>query len=459
MNWREPFLKAALSFSQPLIRDELELLKQIEFQSSQEVQRLHEQRLTALLRHAWDTTDYYREILEDCGAVVDGRVSLHRFEDIPFLTKDIIRTEKERLVSRKLPPDRKSFENSSGGSTGQPVQFMQDNVYWDVNVATKLYHFGMFGKNPGEPELKIWGSEFDLIKGSESLQAGLKNWLYNRRSLQCFHLPQKHIINIVKQINSFKPKIIWAYRDGIDVIAKYVNSNEISMHQPAAVVLGGGTIYPHIIESVTNAFNAPVISMYGSREMGDVGCQCEQEKGLHISMNSHKVEVIDQHDRPVIEQDGELVITSLQNYAMPFIRYKIGDRGMLYASPCSCGRAFPVMAPVSGRVVEALVNSKGEMVDAIFFVMLFGVYFNSGFVHRFQVVQEDYDQLQINIILEQGVAPADAEQSLSQIEIKIKELMGQECGVKFDFVTEIPLTKSGKHLYVIRRLRDDRVDC
>jgi phenylacetate-CoA ligase len=452
MNWRTPLLTTIISLSQATVRDELKWLKVIESNSAGEIQHLHKQRLHALLRHAWETTDYYHDVLQACGVVKDGTVNLDRFEEIPFLTKDIIREQKERLYAKVLPAGRKAFHNSSGGSTGQAVEFRQDNVYWDINVATKLYHFWTFGKQPGDPELKVWGSEFDLIKGSESLQARLTNWLYNRRSQQCFHLPQVRIENIVKQMNKFKPKIIWAYRDGIDVIAKYINKNAISMHQPAAVILGGGTIYPYIIEEVKKALGAPVISMYGSREMGDVGCQCEWEQGLHIAMNSHKVEVIDQNDHPVIGEDGELAITSLHNYAMPFIRYKIGDRGKLLTTPCPCGRAFPVMSPVSGRVIEALVNSQGETVDAIYFIQLFGVYFYRKFVHRFQVVQEDYNFLLINIVLEQGVDPSQATQFLQEIEKKIKVLMGENCRVQFDFVSQIPLTPSGKHPYVLRKV-------
>jgi phenylacetate-CoA ligase len=101
-------------------------------------------------------------VVRDGGAAVD----LSRFGDVPFLTKDVIRDQFDRLTSRALPPGRRSYANSSGGSTGQPARFLQDNVYWDVNVATKTFHFGWFGKRLGDRELKIWGSEHDLLKES-----------------------------------------------------------------------------------------------------------------------------------------------------------------------------------------------------------------------------------------------------------------------------------------------------
>jgi phenylacetate-CoA ligase len=75
-------------------------------------------------------------VLGEAGAVRNGVVDLSRFHDIPFLSRDLIRNQFDRLTSKSLPESRKAYRNATGGSTGQPAQFLQDNVYWDVNVAT-----------------------------------------------------------------------------------------------------------------------------------------------------------------------------------------------------------------------------------------------------------------------------------------------------------------------------------
>ena len=226
-------LRLGLRLGSPTTADELALLRAIQFDRAA-LQRLHEQRLTALLGHAWSTTEYYREVLSACGAVRNGVVDLARFEDIPFLTRDIVREQFGRLTSRSLPGGRKAYRNATGGSTGQPAQFLQDNVYWDVNIATKLFHFEWFGKRPGDRELKIWGAEHDLLKGREGLGSRLRNWLYNRRSEQCFFLPEDRVRQIIAHINRFRPDLIWAYRDGIDVIAQAINRQGLEMHRPRA---------------------------------------------------------------------------------------------------------------------------------------------------------------------------------------------------------------------------------
>ena len=452
LNWRRPVLVAGLRLINPVTFNELAVLRKLEFAGAEAVRSLHEQRLAALLRHAWRTTDYYRQVLAETGVVWgDGAVDLSRFADIPFLTKDIIRDEFDRLTSRALPKGRRPYLNSSGGSTGQPVRFLQDSSYWDANIATRLSQFRYYGKELGDRELKIWGSEYDLIKGLESLASRAKSWLYNRRSEQCFSLPEARIREIVHGINQFKPKTIFAYRDGIDVVAQYVNRHGLEVHRPAAIFCGGGTIYEHIVASIEQAFHAPVVSIYGSREMGAIACQCPQRGGLHVSMNSHRVEAIDKNEQPVLDEEGELAVTSLHNYAMPFIRYRIGDRAAALSKPCPCGRNSPMLGTISGRVVETLVNAQGDKIDGLFVIHLIGVVAaTEGYVRRFQVVQEAPDQLIINMILDQGATPDSVRAKLTGISEKIRLLMGAKCHIDYRFVDEIPLTSSGKHPYVVR---------
>ena len=104
--------------------------------------------------------------------------------------------------------------------------------------------------------------------------------------------------------------------------------------------------------------------------------------------------------QPVVGQDGELAITPLANYAMPFLRYRIGDRGRLTHDQCSCGRGFPLLESLSGRMVEVLVNARGEQVDPIYFIQLLAVIFNRGFFRKFQVVQAEDGALTLNVVLD-----------------------------------------------------------
>jgi phenylacetate-CoA ligase len=450
MNLRKSVLQSLLRISGSGVPGELALISEIE-RSAERVAEVQRTRLAELLRHAWSQVPYYRDTLQACGAVRDGRVNLDRFSDIPLLTKEVIRAEGDRLRAKALPQGRKAYPNASGGSTGEPVRFWQDNGYWDATIAVRTYHFSTVGKQLGEREMKIWGNERDLFDGTLGWKATLQNWAYNRRFEQCWHLPEAQIQKILRDIDEWKPKLLWCYRDGIDAVAKYVLHHGLRPHAPAAIVLGGATVYPYMVQVIEQAFHSPAISAYGSREVGAVACQCLERAGHHIATSSNVVETIDAAGRSVVGQDGELVITPLTNYAMPFLRYRIGDRGRLTHDRCPCGRGFPLLESLSGRMIEVLVNAKGEQVDPIYFIQLVSVIFNRGFVRKFQVVQDEDGSLTLNVVLEASATQEAVQPNLLEVLDKIRLVMGAGCPIEVKFVDDIPLSASGKHPYVVRR--------
>ena len=296
INWRKPLVLALLKATHSRVPQELEFLRSIEHKSPDEILDIQNERLTRLLQHAWQHTDYYREVLGDTGVVVDGKVHLERFEDIPVLTKAVIRQQGSRLRAKMLPGGRKPYENRTGGSTGEPTVYWQDNHYWDVNVATKMFHFEMHGKDLGELEMKVWGSDRDVVHDTTGWATKAKTFLYNREVRACARLSEQDMDALVKDINQLRPRTLWGYTDGLYTIAKYIVSTETPVHPPAALFGGGGTLFPHVRQTIQKAFNAPMINMYGSREMGDVACECERQDGLHVSSHSHRVEIF---SRPV----------------------------------------------------------------------------------------------------------------------------------------------------------------
>jgi len=449
-NWRRPLIQTALRFQHPHVLPELDLIYAIE-RSPEKIEAVQKRRLEDLLLHAWAETEYYRGVLERCGAVCKGRVNVERYADIPFLTKKIIREQGARLRAKSLPIGHRPHANQSSGTSGEPVHVWQDNVYWDVTIATRTYHFAMVGKNIGEREMKIWGSERDLYQGTIGLKAKVQNWIYNRRFEQCFHLPEQSMRRIIAHIDHWKPKMLWCYRDGIYALAQYMNEHGIVVHPPAGVVLGGATVYPFMTEAIEKAFRAPVFSAYGSREIGAAACECGTGEGHHLAAQSHVVEAIGLDERPVIEEEGELAITPLMNWTMPLIRYRIGDRGRLTSRRCSCGRAFPLLGALSGRILEAMTNSKGEHVDGGFVVYVLSFMAERGYIRKFQVIQEEDRSITINVVPETATSLNDHANDVRILTEKIQVVMGQDCPVRFVEVDDIPLSPSGKYPYVICR--------
>jgi phenylacetate-CoA ligase len=453
-SWRLPPLLASTRLLRPVTYRELALLRRIERAPAMVIHSLHEERLAALLRHAYEATDYYREVLGDCCVVREGGlVDLGRFEEIPPLTKDIVRTQGPRLRARYLPKGRKAYLNRTGGSSGQPLKFWQDNYYWDINVATKLYHFEVLGKRLGEPELKLSGSDHDVNSETGTRQAKLERFLYNRRIMTCGRLGERDIEAILDEVETFRPKAIWGYIDALHTIAEHVNRTGRRLrHRPVAVLGGAGTLFPQMVPVIEQAFGVPPTNFYGSREMGDVACECTKSAGLHISMNSHRVEVLDARGHSVVGEDGDLVLTSLHNYAMPFIRYQIGDRGRLTDRACGCGRGFPLIESVSGRSMEAFVRADGAVVSPVFIVAQIGYLTEPELIRRVQYIQEDYERVLVKLVAAPDVSEEELRTYRRRVRAKLREIMGETCEVLFERVSEIPPASSGKYFYTLSKV-------
>lgn len=397
-------------------------------------------RREALLRYAYQHVPYYRELLGDAGVVRDDRVDLARFTELPLLTKDILRGEKNRLVSGDAD-SRGVYGNTSGGSTGEPVPFVQDREYQAWNWATALFYNHMVGKEPGQPEAKLWGSERDVLQGSIGLAAKVQNLVYNRLLLNSFHMTPEALDRYVGQLNQFKPRSLWAYVDSAHELARFVRESARPIHPIPATVVTAGTLNEPVREEIEAALGTRVYNQYGSREVGPIACECPAREGLHVFEWANHVEVVDKEGKPCPPGDtGEVCVTLLTNFSMPLIRYRIGDMAVWKESPCSCGRPMRLLAAVKGRTTEHFIRRDGTLVHGEYFAHMF---YGRDWVIRFQVVQTDYERI-VNYVV---ARERPSEETLAEVTAAFQAAMGQACAVHFEFVETIPPTASGKYLY------------
>ena len=457
MNWRGPLIFSTLKMRGSHVPGLLRDIRAYESMSEEDLINIRTRRLKDLLLYANRECEHYGDILNNYGVVnADGEANLERFGDLPYLSKEIIQKSNNLLMARRLLAGRKPYCNHTGGSTGQPIEFWQDNYYNDMNSANKIHLMERIGKNLGEKELKIWGSERDLFEGTIGWKARLEYWLYNRRFENCFHLTEKRILGIIQRHNAFKPKLVWGYVNGLYVVAQYVVEHGLELNPPGAVLSAAGTLYPHMEELISKAFNAPVFNSYGSRELGAIAAECPEKHGLHINSHSHYVEVVNDKGERVLDEEGELIVTSLTNYAMPFIRYRTGDRGMLSREMCPCGSPQPLLKKVSGRIMEAFRNANGDWVPPEYFIHLIGVVLNTGFIKKFQVIQDSLVDLIVKLVVEPSFNENAYRPQLDEIISKIILVMGDECKVQFEYVDDIPPLPSGKYLYTISRIANSQ---
>ena len=191
-------------------------------------------------------------------------------------------------------------------------------------------------------------------------------------------------------------------------------------------------------------FKCKVYNQYGSREVSDVAFEIPAAEGLQVAPWGNFVEILDDRGMPVQPGvEGNIVVTCLTNYAMPLVRYWIGDRGALMPDELSGESRCQVLKQVSGRNMDMFRTRNQTLVDSQYFIHL--LYFRN-WVWKFQVVQRSHDQVLFKVV---GPNPRPPKSELDDIASKARLAMGSDCQVDFEFLPELPPHASGKYRYTI----------
>jgi len=432
-----------LKFDGSQLQSVLKFLKSREYQPRESNEKIQKKLLKKLLIHCYENVPYYRDVLVESGVMVGNEVDLTKFSNIPVLTKEIIREHFEDLKSNDMDK-RKWYPNTSGGSTGEPVKFLQDKVSWDHGMAGKWFFSTFAGKDICDKEIKLWGSERDILKGSIGFKAKIQNMVFNRVLLNSFRMSESDMREYVNTINKKKPVLIEAYVQSIYELSKFIKNNNLEIYSPRGVITSAGTLYPGYQQLIEEVFGTKVYNRYGSREVGDMACSCEKGEGLHLNLFHQYIEILNDNGEPCKPGEiGQVYVTTLNNYVMPLIRYQIGDMAIPAKNEqCSCGRGLPLIERVIGRVGSMIKTKKGVF-DSTALTTAF-YFFES--IKEYQVVQKSVDHIAVNIV------PTTDElwgQEKKLIEKKLKMILGEDVFFDFCIVDSIEPTESGKYLYFL----------
>jgi phenylacetate-CoA ligase len=449
--------KVRLSLMGNIIRT-FDEYKRLQWLKREEMNALQQDRLKNLLIHAYQHVPYCHEVLLKAGVIQnDQSVNLQNFSRIPLLDKSIIRANNEKLKSADLSA-RKWYENTSGGSTGEPVRLIQDRDYHQLRTSLVILQDSWSGYSMCEKRIVLWGSERDLFVGKAKFRTRIGRWLKNEIWLNAFRITPGQMQSYVKCINDFKPAQILAYAESVYELSRFIEREKLRVFSPSSIMTAAGVLHAHMRETIERVFKAPVFNRYGSREVGPVSCECDHHQGMHVCPITHYVEIVKSDGSPCDPGElGEVVITLLTNYAMPLIRYRIGDMAAWSENPCTCGRAWPLLKYVTGRVSDIFITKKGTQIHGEYFTHLF--YFQD-WLDKFQVIQEDLDLIHVLIVPHQKTIKPEKEfrEEIGVITKKMRLVMGQDCGVTFEFVDDIDPTASGKYRYTISKLsRENRL--
>ncbi len=416
--------------------------------SSDEVHSLQLQKLRSLLMHCQEHVPYYARRWAE--ADIDWRDvrSVADLQHFPIIDKGDIRANRGDFVAR--PWVGRTLRKTTGGSTGRPFSFEYTRESYERRMAVMMRGYGWAGWKLGVKRLDVWGTEL----GSPSLIKRSKTRLYDhalgRRVLSCFEMTTDNMPQYVAEIDRYRPEVIVGYTSALEAIAAWSDANGGASWAPKSVVTAAEMLSERQRALIEKSFRAPVFHTYGCREFMLIGAECEVHRGYHTSADQLVVEVIDANRRPLDQGVGDVLITDLHNYGMPFVRYVNGDLAAAGQTGirCQCGRGLPLLGVVEGRRLDMLSTPDGRIIPGEFFPHLMK---DVASIDAFQVRQTREDQLIIHIV--KRTEPTDADMRYLQFEID--KVVGASMNVEFQFVNEIALTPSGKRRVTVREIPQD----
>jgi phenylacetate-CoA ligase len=393
--------------------------------------------LSALLAHAERHVPYYAEMFRKLGISAHDVRSWEDFSALPVLTKEVVRSRAADLVSSG-PLRTRLIKHASGGSTGVPLSFFHDRRSEDVAEAGTLRNLAQCGWRPGEMVAFFWGFDAAL--------ASMNRWQFELRQIarrqyqfDPFHSSPADMDRWLRRWQTLRPSIALGYSSTMARFAEHIEASGARVPALKGVFSTAEPLFPEQRAVLGRVFGCRVFDLYGSSEVRNIAAECPQGR-MHVNVD---FVVLETEPAPVADAPHPLVVTSLWNYGMPFIRYRNEDAGRLAEGTCTCGSGFPLMHLEVGRLSDQFVLPDGQIVHAGFFRRLL---WGTRGVDQFQVHQKAVDDITISIV--PGAEWAETRESvIRSIRERIASLTAEPMRVTIDEVPAIPLSTAGKHRY------------
>lgn len=423
-------------------RNTLAYLKELEgnqWLSEEKLKETQWTKLQLLLKHVYKNVPYYRKRFKTVS--IDSIRKPEDFSKLPFLTKQDIRENQEELLAKNYK-NKRIFNTATGGSSGMPLQLKLDHNNYEWRQAAVKRVYGWAGYKDGEKTVFIWGGSVGKENLFKKIKHSIDEHLKRHKIYNTFYFNKEMMHQYVKGINHFKPKTIVAYTTPLYNFSRFIKENNKRIYSPDSIIVAAEKLYSCQRELIEKVFCCPVFETYGCREVTSIAAECEQHSGMHINMENIYLEVMKGSKNAKPGEMGEIVLTDLNNYCMPLIRYKNEDIGSLSGEKCKCGRGLSLLKKVEGRILDTIQTPDGKLIPGEFFPHLMKEFEE---IDKFQVIQVDKNKLLIKMVKRKEFS----KDNLGLMKKEIFKVMGEKVSVDFQFVDKIPLTATGKFRVVI----------
>ncbi|MCL5282126.1 MAG: hypothetical protein M1376_19725 [Planctomycetes bacterium] len=413
-----------------------------------EIRRLQWQRLKELLQYAYENTDFYQQYFASAKLTP---ADIQRPEDLlqlPVTDKQTYRTHCRKILARHLR-EADLIPSNTSGSTGQPFRFYLDGVTEAANTSAAFaLNKEAMGIVPWEKinelVLKVEPpNRIDLTGIARRGSLSLKEVLASEHIGICTNdITPANISAIAEIIQRRKLRAIYGYASSVFSLARYLSDRRCAPPMRYVIAIAEGMLKQQR-GYISEVFGCPVYQDYGASECMRMGFECRCRSGYHMDLYNYYFEHLDGAKYAKEGSVGEIVVTNLNNYVFPFIRYRIGDLGEPCTGECGCGINLPIMRSLGGRPSEIITTPAGKDITVHAFTVLFE--YLDRYVRQFQVVQSARDALVARIIPTGEMSDAVRE----HIRNEILNCVEKSMTVKVECVDEIATEVTGKRRLIV----------
>lgn len=429
-----------MPFSLILYPYKLYKLRKSQWQCPAKLKNLQVKKLRVLVQHVYYKVDYYRKLFDQVEIKPEDIKTIQDLVKIPITTRKELQSLPKRAVIAKDIELNRCLNLRTSGSTGMPLDIFLGNR---EIISRRLSYRTMFSENGCKFTDKI-----ATIASPHNFKIS-KKWFKRLGILQERHISIFEETDVqIKSILEFKPQIIGSFASALKNLAGEIKKKRIKGISPRLIFSTAELMTEYDRKFITDVFQAELFDYYACNECGIIAWECKEHSGYHIDSDNVIVEFIKEDGTSVQDGEaGEIVITSLNSYTMPFIRYRLGDVGAPSNEQCPCGRTLPLMKNIVGRSNDYFFLPNGKRVYP--FSLMRAVRDIPG-ISQYQMIQLTKDKVRINIVRNIDFS----HKTVLKIEENCKGVLGNNVEITINVVEEIASESSGKCQAVKSELKD-----
>lgn len=406
--------------------------------------------LETLIAHSARHIPFWRDRLRNAGIRPGKTLTADLWRRLPILTRKDVQTAGEALFAPFVPPEHGTIgAGATTGSTGMPLKYRTTELakfYWQAFNQRSVYWHGMdprekvalirHGAIPPEGDRQPdWGPDWtDVMRTGPTVR---------------FHTTQSPAA-LMAWLLAEDPAYLLIRPSALGVLARHCRHTGQRPRRLRQIQTIGEVVSPDVRALCQSVFGVPIVDVYSAEEAGILALQCPEHEHYHLMAEGALVEVLDAQNRPCDPgQIGRVVVSHLHNFAMPLLRYELGD----YAErgpPCPCGRHLPVLTRILGRARDQVTLPDGTQ---RFFSHRISRFHEISAIIRFQLVQLSLTQLQYRLVAHRPLTAAEE----AQMRGWLHQGMDHKFDLSFTYVDDIPRGPGGKFQDFLSLLPQDQV--